>query len=144
MIFKKLFICLFSFYCYFPNTIFFLLHSMVTQLHIHVYILFSHIIVLHHKWLDIVPSATQQDLTANSLHLLTPSTPSIPLPPQFIVGLQCSVNFLLYSKVTLSHTHICTLFFSHYPPSQVIRHSSQCYTAGSHCLSTPNAIVCIY
>ena len=38
---------------------------MVTQLHIHVYILFSHIIMLHHKWLDIVPSATQQDLIAN-------------------------------------------------------------------------------
>ena len=35
--------------CYFPNTIFFLLHSIVTQLHIYVYILFSHIIVLHHK-----------------------------------------------------------------------------------------------
>jgi len=29
-----------------------LLYSMVTQLHIHVYILFSHIIMLHHKWLD--------------------------------------------------------------------------------------------
>ena len=34
---------------YFPNIIFFLLYSMVTQLHIHVYILFSHIIRLHHK-----------------------------------------------------------------------------------------------
>ena len=42
----------------------FLLYSMVTQLHIHVYFLFSHIIMLHHKWLDIVPSATQQDLIA--------------------------------------------------------------------------------
>ena len=38
---------------------------MVTQLHIHVHILFSHIIMLHHKWLDIVPRATQQDLIAN-------------------------------------------------------------------------------
>ena len=28
-------------------------------------ILLSHIIMLHHKWLDIVPSATQQDLIAN-------------------------------------------------------------------------------
>ena len=43
----------------------FLLYSMVTQLHTHVYILFSHIIMLHHKWLDIVSSATQQDLIAN-------------------------------------------------------------------------------
>ena len=41
------------------------MYSMVTQLHIHVYVLFSHIIMLHHKWLDIVPSATQQDLIAN-------------------------------------------------------------------------------
>ena len=32
-----------------------------------------------------------------------------------IAGLQCSVNFLLYSKVTQSH--IYTFFFSHYPPS---------------------------
>ena len=47
---------------YFPDTIFFLLYSMVTQLHI----LFLHITMLHHKWLDIVPSATQQDLIAYS------------------------------------------------------------------------------
>ena len=32
-----------------------------------------------------------------------------------IVGLQCSVSFLLYSKVTQSHIHIYTFFFSHYP-----------------------------
>ena len=44
---------LFSFFnCYFPNTFFFLLNSTVTQLHVHVYILFSHIIMLHHKWPD--------------------------------------------------------------------------------------------
>ena len=42
----------------------FLLYSKVTQSHIHEYILFSHIIMFHHKWLDIVPSATQQDLIA--------------------------------------------------------------------------------
>ena len=41
-------------------------NSMVTQLHIHVHILFSHIIMFHHKWLDIVPGATQQDLIANA------------------------------------------------------------------------------
>ena len=49
---------------YFPNTIF-PQYSKVTQLHIHVHILFSHIIMLHHKWLDKVPRATQQDLIAN-------------------------------------------------------------------------------
>ena len=31
-----------------------------------------------------------------------------------IAGLQCSVNFLLYSKVTQSHIHVYILFFSHY------------------------------
>ena len=42
----------------------FLLYSKVAQSHGHVYILFSHIIMLHHKLLDIVPSATQQDFIA--------------------------------------------------------------------------------
>jgi len=45
----------------------FLLYSKVTHLHIHLYILFSHIITLHHKQLDIVPSAMQQDLIAYPL-----------------------------------------------------------------------------
>ena len=48
-----------------------------------------------------------------------------------VVGLQCSVNFLLYSKVT--HSHICIHSFSHiilhHIPSQVTRYSSLCYTA---------------
>jgi len=47
----------FFFNYYFPNTIFFLLYSMVTQLHINVHILFLHIITLHHKWLDIIVSS---------------------------------------------------------------------------------------
>ena len=38
---------------------------MGTQLHIHVHILFLHIIMLHHKQLGIVPSAAQQDLIAD-------------------------------------------------------------------------------
>ena len=40
----------------------FLLYSKVTQSHMHVYIPFSHIIMLHHKWPDVNPSAVQQDL----------------------------------------------------------------------------------
>ena len=43
----------------------FLLYNLVTKLHIHVCIFFSHIIMLHHKCLDIVPNAIQQDLIAN-------------------------------------------------------------------------------
>ena len=78
-----LFVC---FYCYFPNTIFFPLYSMGIQLHIHVYILFSPITMLLHKYLDIVFSATQQislliHSKSSSLHLVTPSSQSIPLPP---------------------------------------------------------------
>ena len=43
-------------------------------------------IMFHHKWLDRVPCAVQQDLIAyplqcNSLHLLTPDSQSTPLPP---------------------------------------------------------------
>ena len=40
------------------------LYSKVTQPQIHVYIIFYHIIMLHYKWLNIVPSAIQQDLIA--------------------------------------------------------------------------------
>ena len=58
-----------------------------------------------------------------------------------IAGLQCSVNFLLYSKVTQSHIHI--LFSPIIILPHVTRYSAQCYTAGSHCLSIPKAIVCI-
>ena len=59
---------------------------MVTQLHIHVYIIFSPIVVLRCKYLDIDLSATQQDLMlihfkGNSLYLLTPSSPTTPLLP---------------------------------------------------------------
>ena len=57
-----------------------------------------------------------------------------------IASLQCTDNLLLYSKMTQSHTHTYIyIFLSHYPPSQVTRYSSLCYSAGSHCLSTPNA-----
>ena len=50
-----------------PNTLFFFfsLYSVGTQLHIHVYIIFSPIVVLHCRYLDIVLSTTQQDLIVN-------------------------------------------------------------------------------
>ena len=56
-----------------------------------------------------------------------------------------SCQFLLYSKVTQLYIYIhafCHIIL--HVPSQVIRNSSLCYTAGSHCLSIPDAIVCIY
>ena len=57
---------LFFYYCL-SNIIFPLLYSIVTLLSIHVHILFSHITMLRHKWLDTVLSAYKQDLFANPL-----------------------------------------------------------------------------
>ena len=52
-------------------------------------------------------------------------------------------QFLLYSKVTQSHTYIC--YFSHiilhHTPYEMTRYSSLCYTAWYHCLYTPNASI---
>ena len=55
-------------------------------------------------------------------------------------------HFLLYNKVNIYiiiYTHTHTHTFSHiillYVPLQVTRCSSLCYTAGSHCLSTPKS-----
>jgi len=69
-----------------------------------------------------------------------------------IVGLLVFHQFLLYSKVTQSyiyihththkHTHSFSYIILHHVPSQVTGYSSLCYTAGSHCLATPNATVC--
>ena len=59
-------------------------------------------------------------------------------------------QILLYSKITHSfiyiciyiHTHSFSHIILHHIPSQT-RYSSLCSTAGAHCLSTPNAVVCI-
>ena len=70
------------FLLYFPNTLlFFLLYSTVTQIHIHVYILFSPMTMLHHQRLDIIPSATQQDLIANPFQRQSSASmnPKLPL-----------------------------------------------------------------
>ena len=55
-------------------------------------------------------------------------------------------QFLLYSKVTQLYIYIHSFFhiILHHVSSQVIIHSSLCCRAGSHCSSTPDAIVCIY
>jgi len=70
---------------------------MGTQLHIYVYIIFSPIVVLCCKHLDIVFSATEQDLIINSLHeqdfasidpkLPIPPPPSLSPPPQATTSL---------------------------------------------------------
>ena len=84
----------FFFYFYFPIivglhcSVSFLLYSKDTQSHIHKYIPFLALssILLHHKWLDIFPVLYSRIpllsySKCNSLHLLTPNSQSIPLPP---------------------------------------------------------------
>ena len=61
-----------------------------TYTHIYTYIythifFFSHYLMFHHKWLDIVPCAIQQislliHSKGKSLHLLIPDSHSLPLP----------------------------------------------------------------
>ena len=49
--------------------------------------------------------------------------------------------------LTAVFKNIYLIIFSHilcHVPSQVTTYTSLGYTAGSHCLSTPNAIVCIF
>ena len=53
-------------------------------------------------------------------------------------------QFLLYSKVTQLCVYILFNILFHYGLSQEIGYTSLCYTAGSHDLSFPKAIVCIY
>ena len=63
-------------------------------------------------------------------------------------------QFLLYSKVTQSLVYVYYIYiiyvysFSHlmfhHVLSLVIGYSSLCYTAGPHCLSVLNVIVCVY
>ena len=55
-------------------------------------------------------------------------------------------QFLLYSKVTQSHTHIHSFshIIFHHVSCQETGYSSLCCTAGPRCLSILNVIVCIY
>ena len=70
--FKWLFFSLYLVYSvlYIIFVHYFLLYSKVTESHIHIYILFLTLppIMVHHKWLDIVPSTILQDLIAYPLH----------------------------------------------------------------------------
>ena len=49
------------------------------------------------------------------------------------------LSILLYGSLTQMYIHTYVIF--HYVPSQVTSFSPLCCTAGSHCLSTPNARV---
>ena len=56
---------------------------MGTKLRIHVYIIFPPIVVLRYKYLDIVLSATQQDLIVNPFQeqQFASVNPKLPIPP---------------------------------------------------------------
>ena len=58
-------------------------HIDVTPSHMHVYTFFSHIILLHHKWLDRGPRAIQQDLVAYPFRRQESASvnPKFPVPP---------------------------------------------------------------
>ena len=100
----------FFFFCYSPNAIFCLLYIMVTQLHIHVHILFSHIIMLHHKWLDIVPRATQQELTANPFQRQQFASIVLVVTREGVTNNTCiSPNRLVYGRYLLTGS-----FFPHF------------------------------
>ena len=64
-----------------------------------------------------------------------------------VVDLQCCISSVHKSDPVMhiyiyTHTYIYIHSFSHiiphHVPSQVMRYSFLCYTAGSHCLPTPN------
>ena len=57
---------------------------------------------------------------------------------------QCDPVICMSFIYIYTHTHSFSHIILHHVPSQVTRSSSLCSIAGSHCLSTPNAIVCIY
>ena len=55
-----------------------------------------------------------------------------------------SISAVQQSDPGILYTLSFFYFTIHHILLQVIRYSSLCYTAGSHCLSISNAIVCIY
>ena len=109
----------FNFFQYNWFTVFcqFLLYSKMTQSHIHIYILFLTLssIMLHHKWLDIVPCAIQQDIivTWNTWYLLTPDSQSIPLPssPPWQQQVSSRSPWVFFS---CGNVHLCHILDSRY------------------------------
>ena len=60
----------------------FMLYSKVTESYKYIYS-FSHIIMFHHKWLDIAPCAIQQNLIAYPLQIQSfeSTKPKLPVYP---------------------------------------------------------------
>ena len=97
----------------FPQHNFFPLYSLGTQLYIHVYILFSYIIMLHHKNPDIVLSATQQDLIINPFQMQqSPSSnPKHPIHPNPSPSTQATTSLFSKSRIFISvEKFICAVY----------------------------------
>ena len=140
--------CLFSFYS--ENTIIYL-DNLVLVLHL--YNLYNNLYIYkntHHYWIFYVRFPFVQFITYSTAFVFIINHIILWLYLFFsiIVDLQDSVNLYCTAKWH-SHTYIYIYIHSfshiilHLVPSQVIIYGSLCYTEGSHCLSTPNAMVCI-
>lgn len=85
---------------------------MGTKLPMHVYILFSPIVVLQCKYLDIVLSATQQDLTVNpfqeqSFASMNPKLPILPTPP--LPSGSHTSSLQVYDFLFCGNVHLCCI-----------------------------------
>ena len=81
--------------------IFFPLYSMGTKLYLHVYIFFLPFVLLQHKYLDIVLSATQQDLIVNSFQVVS-DNPKLPIPPNPFLSSQVATSLFSKSMIFFS------------------------------------------
>ena len=91
---------------------------MGTKLHMHVYTLFPPIVVLQCKYLDIVLSATQQDLIVNPFQeqefaSINPKLPIPPIPSFFPWGSHKSI-LQVHEFLFCGNIHLCWILDSSY------------------------------
>ena len=102
----------FSRYSWFTVFCQFLWYSKETQLYIHIYIIFLTLssIMFHHKWLDIVPCAIEQDLIAYPLQMQESASinPRLPVPPT------------LFSPIPLATTSLFSKSMNFFPVGSFI------------------------
>ena len=80
--------------------------------------------MLHHKWLDIAPNATQQDLIANSFWRLSfvsvnPKLPNYPTPSPLPLGNHKSI-LQAYDFLFCGKSHLCLMLDSRYKRYHVV------------------------
>ena len=102
------FFLMFLFYFYF-----FPLYSMGTKLHIHMYIFFPPIVVLRCTYLDIVLSATEQDLIVNPFQkqYFASVNPKLPIHPTSSLSPQETTSLFSKSMIFFSvERFICAVY----------------------------------